>query len=290
MQQVIYVDVLIVLNTVVTFILLLSVRQFSGCETGPARLIVASVVGGVYSLIILAPPMNLILTLLTKAAVGASITYIAFRTRKLRQMLRSLFLFLGMSLLYGGVLYAVTLTGSGFVTYQNGFGYMELSLPGIVALCVALYLVILLLRKKVFRPKTDEAVYTVELFFRERCVRIPALLDTGNNLQDVYGGREVILLSASEAEALAGVPVTDDVEAMQAAGLSVRLLPVSALSAARLLPAFTADSAVVYDDARRTVVEAPCVAVTTDDLGGERYRALIGSAFFERREGLCLKK
>ncbi len=276
----VYVDVLIVLNTIVTFILLLSVRQFSGCATGPARLTVASIVGGVYSLVLLAPEMKFILTLLTKAAMGASITYIAFPVKRLRVMLRCLSLFLGMSFLFAGVLYAVTLVGGERVTYNNGFGYMELSLPAVVGLCVALYLVILFLRKKVFSPKPADAVYSIEIMRGGGTFTGRALLDTGNRLGDVYGGKEVILLDAAAAKALTGLEVTSDVEAMANAGLPVRLLPVTALSASRLLPAFTADRAVVYNDARRREVEKPCVAVAPDGFGNE-YQALIGGAFFE---------
>lgn len=289
MQQVIYVDVLIVLNTVITFILLLCVRQFTGCATGSGRLVAASLVGGVYSLIILAPPMNLFLTLLTKAAVGLSIAYIAFRATRLRHILRSGLLFLGMSFLFAGVLYAVTLTGTNRLTYNNGFGYMELSLPALVALCVALYLVILLLRKKVFLAKEQDAVYRMELFYKENSFRGSALLDTGNGLRNAYSDSEVILLTEDAAKSLTGFRVTADVAKMSDLGLPVRLLPVKALSAEKLLPAFTAEKLIVYDEGVRREVQSPCVAVTDDPLGRERYQALLSGSFFERREYVCSK-
>ena len=112
------------------------------------------------------------------------------------------------------------------IVYNNGFGYMELSLPALVALCVALYLVILLLRKKVFLAKEQDAVYRMELFYKENSFRGSALLDTGNGLRNAYSDSEVILLTEDAAKILTGFRVTADVAKMSDLGLPVRLLSI----------------------------------------------------------------
>ena len=58
MQQVIYVDVLIFLNTIITFIILLTTVEISGVSPKTFRLLTGSLLGGIFSLIILAPEMN----------------------------------------------------------------------------------------------------------------------------------------------------------------------------------------------------------------------------------------
>lgn len=291
MEQVIYADVLIFLNTVITFILLLTVKQFSGAETGAGRLILGSAVGGLYSLILLAPQMNFFLTLLTKTAIAVTITCISFKVTTFKKLFRSLLLFLGASFLYAGVMYTLSyVPGTGFLTVNNGYGYVNLSMTSLIFISVVLYGVISILKKRFFLPKEEDMIYDFTLTFRGREVSGKALLDSGNNVRDVYSEREVLIVSANLIEELTGMEVKNDVAEMTAQGLSVRLLPVKSLSSHKLLPAFTAEKAVVYDDGIRKEVKNPCVAVTQDILGGEKYRALIGNKFFERSDIACLQK
>ena len=73
MKQIIYVDVLVVLNTVVTFIMLLTTAAVTGVKNSVGRLLIGAVTGGLFSLILLAPEMSVPCVLLTKAAMAVSL-------------------------------------------------------------------------------------------------------------------------------------------------------------------------------------------------------------------------
>jgi len=278
LQQVIYADVLIFINTVITFLLLLTVKQFTGAPTGPGRLVLAAFAGGAYSLVILAPEMNFFLVLLSKAAMCVSIVFIAFRAVSLRKMLKSSVLFLAFSFLYAGIMYSLSFIFSfSFVSVNNGSVYFDLSVYSLIIITLVIYGVIRFLRKLFFTPSPEDMIYRAVIYYRENSVNVKALLDTGNSVRDVYTGKPVIILSAGSAQILTGEKL---LEIPEKGEIPIRFIPVKALSGSRLLPAFTAERAVISFDNNDREVNSPCVAVTDDSLGGEKYQALISGDIF----------
>ena len=280
MQQVIYADVLIFINTVITFILLLSVKAFAGVRTEAGRMFLASLIGGVYSLIILAPKMHFLLLLLAKTGMCVSIVFIAFRVRSARKMLRCAVSFLIVSYLYAGVMYAFSyFFQNEFLVVNNGASYFQMRASSLIGITVLLYGVLLLLKKTVFRTKQSDLLYDITIVLGTREISVKALLDTGNSLRDVYTGKPVLILTAGKAESLIGVRVPFDYNEVFAGERTVcfRLLPVRTLNGEKVLPAFTAEC--VRISGAQTVSDRRnvCIAVTDHPLGQEKYQALIGA-------------
>ncbi|MDR1630911.1 MAG: sigma-E processing peptidase SpoIIGA, partial [Oscillospiraceae bacterium] len=84
MQQVIYIDVLIVLNILLTYLLLLATSHMLRNEPPTGRMLAGSFLGGAYSLIILAPPFGLFLSTVIKLLLSLSIVTVTFKPRSLR--------------------------------------------------------------------------------------------------------------------------------------------------------------------------------------------------------------
>lgn len=281
MQEVVYVDVLFFINTVITFLLLLTVRQLSGVSASGGRLAVASAAGGVYSLILLAPPLPWPLLLLTRGFMCVSLSFLAFHIRRWRTMARCTLLFLGVSFLFAGALYSFSfLFDGGFLTVQNGCAYAALSPPTLIGLCTAFYFLLRFLKKKVFRPAASDFICRATLCYGEREIGFSALFDSGNEVQDVYAGRPVIIVSPFVWEALTGAPPPAD-PALAPGSPPLRLLPVHTLGKTGLLPAFTAGRLLLQLEGEAREVLSPCVALAPDALGEERYQGLIGAAVME---------
>lgn len=282
MRQVIYVDILIVMNTLITFLLLLTSRRFVAAQTSPARLLLGSLTGGVYSLVMLAPKMSAPMMLLTKALMCFTIIWVSFRADTFRKKIRHAVVFLFVNYLYAGVIYSVgALLGERGIQVNNGFAYFEFSYVSLILLCVLLYLILRLIQKKLFAYSQQDAIYKMELTCNGRRTQFSGLLDTGNQLRDLYSGKPVIVVNADVAMQLTGFSSTEEIRnAMEKDSLQIRfrLLPVKALSAARLLPSFTGDEAVIFNEQDKKVIRAPCIAVTDDRLGDDRYQALINGA------------
>ncbi|MBQ7637704.1 MAG: sigma-E processing peptidase SpoIIGA [Clostridia bacterium] len=266
------------MNTVITFLLLLPVKQFTGARTGAGRLTLASFAGGLYSLVMLAPEMNVLLALLTKSAMCVSIVFIAFREKKFRKMLRCVLLFSAFSFLYAGIMYfIVNVFGVSFFSVNNGSVYFNINAFSLICICCAVYAGIFFFRKRFFVPSPEDMIYGAKLYYRGNCVSVRALLDTGNSVKDIYTGNPVIILESRNASALTGQAGE---LAPGNAEIPVRLIPVSSLAAGKLLPAFTAERAVITNGPDEREIKTPCVAVTEDKLGGEKYQALISGDLF----------
>ena len=277
MRQVIYADVLVFLNTAVTFLLLLTVRLIAGTPTKAVRLAIASFIGGLSSLLLLAPPLPLLLTVPARLAVGMAIVRAAFPAGG-KKLLRSYCVFMGVSFGYGGALYALRLSLGEALTVRNGYGYYEFSATSLILATVVLYTVLRLIHRFILRKNQTDHIYDLTLSAAGKTVTLKALMDSGHTVRDIYTGNPVVILSAVYAEKLVG-SVQQDIFAETALrssfGVPLRFIPVHTISGERCLPAFSADRAVTHGDAFEKESKHITVAVTEDPLGGERYQALM---------------
>lgn len=286
LRNVIYLDTLIFLNTVVTFLLLLSVRQFSGVKTADGRLIAASFLGGALSLVILAPPLGFLPELLIRAAGGLLIVTAAFYTRRKERFLKCLWLFLALTFLFAGVTFFLSQLTGGVIS-RNGASYIGLDFPSLVLLSVVLYVALRLLKKKCFSGRAQYR-YEIELRRDGRRVTGKALYDSGHFVADCYTGNPVIiarrefilpLLTAEESGFLAALgrfAVDEPVGTLPA-----RVIPVATVAGERFLPAFTCERAVVQNGDRYVTVDAVSVAVLDAPMELSGCDALINSRIFE---------
>ena len=107
METVIYVDVLVVLNFIITYLLLLCTASALRLSPSAVRLFFGSLLGGVSSLMIFLPPLPLPLTLVCKAAICALITLTALPAGSLRLFLRNGAFFLLTNVLFAGIIFAL---------------------------------------------------------------------------------------------------------------------------------------------------------------------------------------
>ena len=77
MALVIYIDVLLVVNLYINYFLVRGTSLMLRRKVSPRRVILASAVGAVGSLLILVPDLNPILCVLIKIALGIGITFAA---------------------------------------------------------------------------------------------------------------------------------------------------------------------------------------------------------------------
>lgn len=91
MALVIYIDVLLVVNLYINYFLVRGTSLMLHRKVSPQRVILASAVGAVGSLLILVPDLNPILCVLIKIALGIGITFAAFgRQNKIDFLISSL--------------------------------------------------------------------------------------------------------------------------------------------------------------------------------------------------------
>lgn len=256
--ELIYLDLAIVLNIVVDFLLLLGTNRLTGYPTRWGRTAGAAILGGVYGGVCLLPGFRFLGNLLWRVVCLSGMACMAFGWN--RSAIRRCAVFLLLSMALGGITSGMAakgfwlLTGSAVLIWiLCGFGVGE--------------------------PSGQGKYVPVELTWQGKTIRLLALRDTGNTLRDPVTGEQVLVAGGDVAFELLGLTarqLMNPAEAL-ASGLPGRM---------RLIPYHTVGQpggmmlAVRFRNAKigGKMVD-PLVAFAPGEIArGEVYRMLTGGA------------
>lgn len=202
MQQVVYGDVLFLVNFSIDFLVLFMAGYFLHIKRRPFRLLLAALVGGIYGVVILLPALSWWGTLLVHFFMAFCLCLIAYAPIG-RRMFFSLFLsFFGAALLLGGALTAFysflatvfEASGTNAVTSEKK-AEMFLFYAAISAL-------VLFVGGRVLAKRKNRREVMVEVWEGEKSTTFCGLVDSGNLLADPLSGKPVILVRRKEALSL----------------------------------------------------------------------------------------
>lgn len=241
MKQVIYLDVLIFLNTIITFLLLLASSRLMKIYPSPGRFAIASVLGGISSLIILAPDLGFFLSLLTKLLFSLIIVISAYNPRSVAAIAKETGYFFVANFIFAGMmLFASSLPGISIVNYNNGAAYINFSFFSLVASCVICYAVTVILGKITKNKASDTVIFNIEITSGEKTINCSAILDTGNALTDPFTGESVIIADKFTLSEI----LPKNIKTYLCTGNSengIRLIPCKTVAGSTLLPCFRAE-------------------------------------------------
>ncbi len=285
MQTVIYADVLVFLNTIVTFLVLIATSDILKTDIRKLRLLSGSFVGGFLSLIILAPELNVFLSVFTRLLTSVIVVVITFNIKDFRLILKAVCYNTLIIILFGGIIYFILFTfDSRRIIVNNGYFYFDVSIFWLIFIIGASMLFFRFINNKYNKTKQNDIIFDIKIFIGDRNISVRALFDTGNSISDIYTGNDVILLNIDE---LKTVFSEDTLDALSDVLLQekffdlpqgVRLLPVTTLGNSKLLPAFTAKEAVICGNEFNKIIKSPTIAVTPDCFDKNKYSALINNS------------
>lgn len=239
------------------------------------RLFLGSFLGGLSSVVIFLPNTNVFIHVLIKTVVGTIIVLAAFSYKNYIYFLKRLIYFLCSSFCFCGIILILNSVFGSAVYMSNLVIYFNMS-PVALILCTAICYFIIKAVCAVFGRTTDEkSIYQLQIFYDNQVLSCDALLDTGNNLRDIYSGEPVIVLEQSLAQKLLKIPVTTFDNNLR----GFRLIPYSVVSGGGVLPAFKPDDIVVKSDKKSEHVKA-VVAVSNTPVHNQ-YKALLSREITE---------
>lgn len=291
-MPVIYLDVLIVLNWFIDYLLLSSTARILRLPFRRWRMVLGALLGGVSSCLIFLPAMPFPLSMLIKAVAGSLIVLMSFPWLGLRSFGKQLLVFVVISALFAGVATAVWYFAApaGFVV-ANGVVYYDvppLLLVGLTVLsygCIRLY--DRLIRKKA--PLNRE--YTLTLALGTEEVRLRALYDTGLHLTEPFSGSPVVVVrqaavysklpdALQEALSMRDQPgcslYASESGAAQAVASRLRMVPFQSVGGDGLLPAFQVKKVRISGPGRAEKDITGVYIALTPELGRGEYEALFG--------------
>ncbi len=266
MKQVIYIDVLIFLNTIITFLLLMASSRLMKIYPSPGRFVIASVLGGFSSLIILAPDMGFLLSILTKLIFSLIIVISAYNPRSVSAIAKETGYFFVVSFIFAGMmLFASSLPGISIVSYNNGTAYINLSFFSLVAACVICYAVTVILGKITKNKTADTLIFNIDITSDGKTINCSAILDTGNSLTDPFTGEGIII---ADKFTLAEI-LPENIKIYLKKGnteSAIKLIPCKTVAGSALLPCFRAEKIRINQNGLSHEIKNPQIAVSAQSM------------------------
>ena len=252
----VYLDLVVLLNFLVDFLLLLGTNRLAGFPSEGKRLVSAAALGGLYSAGCMLPGFRFLGNILWRLVSLAGIAGIAFGWN--RSTLKRCGVFVLLSMALGGI----------------ALGFGRANIPSLVLASLGVWI----LCSIAFGGSIGQTSYVpVEINHGKISVSLIALQDSGNTLRDPITGEQVLVISSDVAEKLTGFTKNqlrtplETITRYPAAGL--RLIPYRAVGqAGGMLLGMRFDN--VKIGARR---QSAVVAFAAEGLGNEEmYQGLTG--------------
>ena len=159
--MVIYVDVLFVVNFFITYLLLISTSFFAKSEIKQYRAVIASVLGGLYSLVIIFDKLNFLLSAIGKIFASLLIVFVAFGFIRVWTYLKNFIIFYFSNVLFLGVISAICMFFSPKgMTVKNSNVYFDISATQLLVSAFCAYLVTYIIIKITNRTLAKGEIYS----------------------------------------------------------------------------------------------------------------------------------
>lgn len=258
MRTVVYVDVLLFINTIITYAVLMTAEKLFKRDTKLLRLIAAAFIGSLFSLLIFIGIKGFLFSMMIKAASSLLITRIAFPFVSKREYIRTTVVTIGVSVLYSGlfILFYQLFRPSNMMII-NDIVYFEFN-PLILLASTALIYSAITVFHKLFRERIKST--SVRLYFRIGSEEYFCIgkIDTGCNLTEPFSGAGVIIVDSSVMTINETTPK--------------RVIPYSAVNSSSILFAVKADQVTI--DNRQIEKE---VYIAVSDMKNTQIQAIINS-------------
>ena len=294
MKQVIYIDVLIALNIIIGWLLILAASKILRVTPTPFRLLFASFLSGVYSLLILAPEMMFIISLLIKLILSVSIVAVAFKPTTVRELIRYIAAFFLVNFTFAGIMMAIYfLFKPRGMAFNNGAVYFNFSFTSLLACAAAAYVLVSLFGLSLKRKSADGDLYDVEIKMDGKTVSAKGFMDSGNNLYDSFSGSPVIISDPDFIKPLIpkalhkffdGDYDTAYLELFPDWKKRVRLIPAISVNGSGLLAAFSPDSVTITSGEKAHTITNIKVAVSREKFSNGEYAVLLNPEVFMGEE------
>ena len=194
----VYADVLIFLNGIITYFLLLCVCAFFKFRPKTYRLILGALSGGMSALTIFLPSLNFFMELLIRTAVCAIIVFITFSFKNKIRFLKYSLAFLTVTYIFGGAMLAIfEIASPSSLLIANGVTYFDIEPMMLILSTAVIYLFIRFLM--LFKKNTTDEEIICNCIIEYDGIRIAfqGVNDTGNSLTDPYFGSKVVIIEKS---------------------------------------------------------------------------------------------
>ena len=280
MTGVIYADVLFILNTYITYAILFLTAVLLHLSPERLRLLFASIIGGISSLIIIFPWANDGILGFLRLILCLVLPLVSFTFSGIKTLVRQVFIFLSVNFLFAGIMFAIWFFVSPTAVYYNtGVVYFDIDALSLVVLTAVCYFAVRIFRGIIDLKAPKNTLYDIYLTIRGEEFYLKGFLDTGNNLKDPFTGCDVIIVSRSALEKF--FPQGEDMSSIiETSPLKIRYLPCKTVSGSKLMPIFKGDKVRIKGVETDFIQRGAVIGVTDETIKNGDFQALLPPGIF----------
>lgn len=257
--MVIYVDVLFIVNFFITYLLLLLTKALVKSSAKTVRLLISSVLGGLYSLVILLDDLSVLISIFGKLSVSILLVLITFGFKRFGTFIKAVALFYFSNMLFLGVILGTQLIfNSKSAAVNNGSVYFDISAPVLLLSAFLAYVVSIAVIKIYNKTLGRQEIYKLKIFKDSDCHTMLAFFDSGNKLTEPFSGYPVIIVDSSKMNYK-----------------SERIIPFNTVGGDGILQAFRPDKIEISNEKNK--IETDKVYIALSNVEEKNYSAILNS-------------
>lgn len=229
----IYVDTLICVNLFIDYIILYTVRKLLKINSGPLRLLMASIAGAFFTLGVFLPFYTRLFSVIYRTVTALAVVLIAFGKCNLLKLFVRAGAFIGISIGFSGAVTLIwrILKPRGIVVWGDAV-YLDIS-PVMLILCTLISFISLTLYERI-KEKLHPSVriHKITVIEGNDKFTFDSMVDTGCNLKEPFSGLPVIV---AEKELIN----------KEVAEKRTRVVPYKTLSGEGMLKAFKPEKIII---------------------------------------------
>lgn len=205
----IYADMVLLINFIMNSVILVLTAYAAGITFQWKRLLLASLMGGIYVLAGILPEMAMLYSIPGKLLASVIIISLAFGCKSLKITLILVGNFFIVSFILGGSvlgwLYFVQTGAPHDITHDIDLSWGNLAIGSVIALIF----ILLLVKQMLARMYRRQTLYKAKIEYDGRAIEITGMLDTGNGLYSLLGHKPVVLLTCQASLRLLSSEATE---------------------------------------------------------------------------------
>lgn len=195
----IYIDVVLLENLIMNYIILFTTGLVIKIKTKHIRLILASLLGAIYSVVAYAGILKAYSSMILKFILSIIIVFIAYNPQSVKQLCKTLLLFYLTSFVFGGAAFAlIYIIKPQDIIMKNGlflgtYPLKTVMLGAIIAFCV------IITAFSIVKSKISKKTLfcEIEIKINEKLVKTKAMIDTGNMLKEPITNTPVVVVEST---------------------------------------------------------------------------------------------
>lgn len=273
--MVIYVDVLIATNIIINYFLLLISARLDRREFSSLRIILASLLGGIFSLYILLELNSTVIDIFVKAVCCLAMVLTAFGYKSLKNFLRSSFFLLLSSMIFAGSMYLVcSFYKNSVIVVNNSTVYFNVSVVMLIICAVAVYFIVSVILYFTHKKALKDKICKISVWFGGYNAELTGFFDTGNSLTDNFSDNAVILVDKNFF-------VSQNTATEEFYKKRYRILPCKTVNGSGILEGFRADKMVLFLENENREFINPLVMFSKTKLK-DGFNAVLNTDILER--------